>query len=172
MLRSRLQARFLFGMLTAILAMSTMASANAQSRSLEFKVVALAEENSIHRPFVDAAKTWLAKEAAADNFSIDYLHNTAKIDEAFLSGYHLFLQLDYPPYMWTAKAATAFQNYVEKGKGHGPVFEFLVPDVQTAKRRLVAAGCTIQEENASIPRSYIRDPYGVVFNISQARHEK
>jgi type 1 glutamine amidotransferase len=117
MLRSRLQARFLFGMLTAILAMSTMASANAQSRSPEFKVVALAEENSIHRPFVDAAKTWLAKEAAADNFSIDYLHNTAKIDEAFLSGYHLFLQLDYPPYMWTAKAATAFQNYIEKGKG-------------------------------------------------------
>jgi len=66
----------------------------------------------------------------------------------------------------------SFRLYVEKGKGHGPVFEFLVPDVQTAKRRLVAAGCTIQEENASIPRSYIRDPYGVVFNISQARHEK
>jgi type 1 glutamine amidotransferase len=117
MLRSRLQARFLFGILTAILAMPTMASANAQHRSPEFKVVALAEENSIHRPFVDAAKTWLAKEAAADNFSINYIDNTAQIDQAFLSGYQLFVQLDYPPYMWTATAATAFQNYIEKGKG-------------------------------------------------------
>ena len=65
----------------------------------------------------------------------------------------------------------AFCLYVEKGKEHGPVFEFLVPDIQAAKRRLVAAGCTVLEEDASIPRSYIRAPYGVVFNIGQARVE-
>jgi predicted enzyme related to lactoylglutathione lyase len=65
----------------------------------------------------------------------------------------------------------AFCLYVEKGKEHGPVFEFLVPDIQAAKRRLVAAGCTVLEEDASIPRCYIRDPYGVVFNIGQARVE-
>lgn len=65
----------------------------------------------------------------------------------------------------------SFCLYVEKGKGHGPVFEFLVSDVQAAKRRLVAAGCTVQEENASVPRCYIRDPYGVVFNLGQARPE-
>ena len=62
----------------------------------------------------------------------------------------------------------AFRLYVEKGKEHGPVFEFLVPDVQAAKSRLVAAGCTVLEENASIPRCYIRDPYGIVFNIGHA----
>jgi predicted enzyme related to lactoylglutathione lyase len=66
----------------------------------------------------------------------------------------------------------AFCLYVEKGKEHGPVFEFLVPDLQAAKRRLVSAGCTVLEENKSIPRCYIRDPYGVVFNIGQARVEK
>jgi uncharacterized protein len=117
MLRSSVQARFLLGVLTAILAISTAAPANAQTRSPEFKVLALAEENSIHRPFVDAAKIWLAKEAGAGNFSIDYIHNTEKVDEAFLSGYQLFLQLDYPPYMWTATAAQAFQGYIEQGKG-------------------------------------------------------
>jgi hypothetical protein len=63
----------------------------------------------------------------------------------------------------------SFCLYVEKGKAHGPVFEFLVPDVEEAKRRLVAAGCTVQEEDASIPRCYIRDPYGIVFNIGRAR---
>jgi predicted enzyme related to lactoylglutathione lyase len=62
----------------------------------------------------------------------------------------------------------AFCLYVEKGKDHGPVFEFLVADVQATKRKLVAAGCTVQEEDASIPRCYIRDPYGVVFNIGKA----
>jgi predicted enzyme related to lactoylglutathione lyase len=62
----------------------------------------------------------------------------------------------------------AFCLYVEKGKKHGPVFEFLVPNVEAAKRKLIAAGCTVLEENPSLPRCYIRDPYGVVFNIGQA----
>jgi predicted enzyme related to lactoylglutathione lyase len=62
----------------------------------------------------------------------------------------------------------SFCLYVEKGKKHGPVFEFLVPNVQAAKRKLIAAGCTVLEENPSIPRCYIRDPYGVVFNLGQA----
>src|SRR5580658_11374400 len=55
-----------------------------------------------------------------------------------------------------------FCLYVEKGEEHGPVFEFLVPDVQAAKRKLLAAGCVVVEENPSVPRCYIRDPYGVV----------
>jgi predicted enzyme related to lactoylglutathione lyase len=62
----------------------------------------------------------------------------------------------------------AFCLYVERGEEHGPVFEFLVPDVQAEKRRLVAAGCTVLEENASVPRCYIQDPYGIAFNIGQA----
>jgi predicted enzyme related to lactoylglutathione lyase len=62
----------------------------------------------------------------------------------------------------------SFCLYVEKGKEHGPVFDFLVSDVQAQKRRLVAAGCTVLEENASIPRCYIRDPFGLVFNIGHA----
>jgi predicted enzyme related to lactoylglutathione lyase len=66
----------------------------------------------------------------------------------------------------------SFCLYVERGKEHGPVFEFLVPDIQAAKRQLVAAGCTVIEENAAIPRCYIRDPYGMVFNIGQSPGEQ
>jgi hypothetical protein len=62
----------------------------------------------------------------------------------------------------------AFCLYVEKGESHGPVFEFLVPDVQALKQRLVADGCVVLEEDASVPRCYIRDPYGLVFNIGPA----
>jgi len=62
----------------------------------------------------------------------------------------------------------AFCLYIEKGDAHGPVFEFLVPDVQAAKRSLVAAGCSVQEEDAAVPRCYMRDPYGLVFNLAQS----
>jgi catechol 2,3-dioxygenase-like lactoylglutathione lyase family enzyme len=64
----------------------------------------------------------------------------------------------------------SFCLYVERGEEHGPVFEFLVPDVQAAKRRLLAANCTVLEEDPSAPRCYIRDPYGFVFNLGQASH--
>jgi catechol 2,3-dioxygenase-like lactoylglutathione lyase family enzyme len=58
--------------------------------------------------------------------------------------------------------------YVEKGPPHGPVFEFLVADVQAEKHRLLAAGCTLVEEDPSVPRVYVRDPYGITFNIGKA----
>jgi catechol 2,3-dioxygenase-like lactoylglutathione lyase family enzyme len=62
----------------------------------------------------------------------------------------------------------AFRLYVEKGNHPGPVFDFLVPDMEAAKTQLLAAGCMIIDENPAIPRCYIRDPFGLVFNIEQA----
>jgi type 1 glutamine amidotransferase len=114
MSKSNFQARI--SLLAALLTLSFPFATRAQSPP-KFHVLALAEENSIHRPFVEAAKPWLAAESAANNFSIDYIHNTEKIDDTFLSHYQLFLQLDYPPYMWTAKSALAFQKYIEEGRG-------------------------------------------------------
>jgi uncharacterized protein len=83
----------------------------------KFRVVAIAEAGGIHKPFVDAAKIWLAKEAIADGFSIDYIENTDKLDDAFLSQYQLFIQLNYPPYAWKPAAVAAFQRYIEEGRG-------------------------------------------------------
>jgi catechol 2,3-dioxygenase-like lactoylglutathione lyase family enzyme len=62
----------------------------------------------------------------------------------------------------------SFSLYVEKGDDHGPVFEFLVQNVQATKQKFLAAGCTVVEENPSVPRCYIRDPYGLVFNLGKA----
>ena len=92
-------------------------TAFSQAPQPKFHVIALAEANSIHKPFVDAAKAWLTKEASAGAFSIDYIQNTEKIDAAFLSRYQLFIQLDYPPYGWTPAPASAFQKYIEEGRG-------------------------------------------------------
>jgi uncharacterized protein YndB with AHSA1/START domain/predicted enzyme related to lactoylglutathione lyase len=65
--------------------------------------------------------------------------------------------------------AGAFRLYVENGSKHGPVFEFRVPDTDVAKEKLMSAGCTVEEEDPSVPRCYIRDPHGLVFNIEQSR---
>ncbi len=89
----------------------------AQSAAPKFHVIALAEVNSIHRPFVDGAKVWLQQQAIDNNFSVDYIENTDKIDEAFLSHYQLFIQLDYPPYAWKPQAVAAFTKYIEEGRG-------------------------------------------------------
>jgi catechol 2,3-dioxygenase-like lactoylglutathione lyase family enzyme len=59
----------------------------------------------------------------------------------------------------------SFRLYVEKGEAHGPVFDFLVPDVQSAKEQLIASGCTLIEEDPTVPRCYLRDPFGVTFNL-------
>ena len=61
----------------------------------------------------------------------------------------------------------AFRLFVEHGPAHGPVLEFLVDDLAARKAQLVAAGCTVMEEDPSVPRCYIRDPFGLVFNLSQ-----
>ena len=104
--------------LTLVLTLLLLSRAGASQESPpKFRVIAIAEAGGIHKPFVDAAKIWLAKEAVADGFSIDYIENTDKIDDAFLAQYQLFIQLNYPPYAWKPAAVEAFQKYIEQGRG-------------------------------------------------------
>jgi catechol 2,3-dioxygenase-like lactoylglutathione lyase family enzyme len=60
----------------------------------------------------------------------------------------------------------AFTLYVEPGADPTPVFEFETADVNETRDRLLASGCTLVEEDPSVPRCYLRDPLGVVFNLS------
>lgn len=62
----------------------------------------------------------------------------------------------------------SFCLYVERGPAHGPVFEILVNDAAATKAQLLAAGCTLVEEDPAVPRCYMRDPAGLVFNVGQA----
>ena len=65
----------------------------------------------------------------------------------------------------------SFRLYVEAGDAHGPVFDFLVADVAATRDRLLKAGCTLLEEDAGVPRCYLRDPFGMVFNLGTAATE-
>ncbi|MDQ6476820.1 ThuA domain-containing protein [Dyadobacter sp. LHD-138] len=82
-----------------------------------FKVIAIAENGGHHIQYSKAARIWLDKLAAENNFAIDYIENTEKINDAFLSQYQLFIQLDFPPYAWTPTAGAAFEKYIKEAKG-------------------------------------------------------
>jgi hypothetical protein len=61
----------------------------------------------------------------------------------------------------------AFRLYLEQGSLPGPVFEFLVDDVAEARAALIKLGCEVLEDDPAVPRCYLRDPFGLVFNLGK-----
>lgn len=82
-----------------------------------FRVLVLAENGGHHIKYSQAAKLWIDKLAVDSSFTVDYIQNTAPIDENFLNQYQLFIQLDFPPYTWSERSMKAFQDFMNKGKG-------------------------------------------------------
>jgi hypothetical protein len=56
--------------------------------------------------------------------------------------------------------------FIESGPALGPVLEVTVDSVEAAKRRLVASGCKVVKDEPDFPRCYVRDPYGLIYNIT------
>ncbi|MBI2845393.1 MAG: hypothetical protein HYX86_02480 [Chloroflexi bacterium] len=47
----------------------------------------------------------------------------------------------------------------------GPVFEFIVADLEEAKGELLAAGCQVVRWEGKGRPCYMRDPFGFTFNL-------
>jgi type 1 glutamine amidotransferase len=103
--------------LLGVLPLGSSIESPTQKPAAKFNIIVLAEANSIHRSFVNTSNIWLQKQATENNFSIEYIEHSDQIDDAFLSRFQLFIQLDYPPYGWTPKAVAAFTRYIEEGRG-------------------------------------------------------
>jgi hypothetical protein len=56
--------------------------------------------------------------------------------------------------------------FIERGPALGPVLEVTVPNVEEARLRLVKQGCEIIKDEPDFPRCYVRDPYGVIYNLT------
>ena len=65
-----------------------------------------------------------------------------------------------------------FRLFLDKGKSYGPVFEFYVSNLNDAKKMLIENGCRIEVEDLRIPRCYIRDPFGLIFNLAEKSDSK
>ena len=57
--------------------------------------------------------------------------------------------------------------FIEQGPPLGPVLEVTVRDVEEAKIRLVKKGCEIVKDEPHVPRCYVKDPYGLIYNLTE-----
>ena len=55
--------------------------------------------------------------------------------------------------------------FIERGPALGGVLEVTVNDVEEAKARLTKQGCEIVKDEPDFPRCYVRDPYGLIYNL-------
>ncbi len=56
--------------------------------------------------------------------------------------------------------------FIEPGPMLGPVFEVTVNSVEKAKQLLVKVGCVIVKDEPDVPRCYMKDPYGLIYNLT------
>lgn len=56
--------------------------------------------------------------------------------------------------------------FIERGPALGPVLEVTVDNVEEAKLRLVQSGGEIVKDEPEFPRCYIRDPFGLIYNLT------
>ncbi len=57
--------------------------------------------------------------------------------------------------------------FIERGPALGPVLEVTVDSVEEAKRRLVEKGCEIVKDEPDFPRCYVKDPFGLIYNLTR-----
>jgi hypothetical protein len=57
--------------------------------------------------------------------------------------------------------------FIERGPALGPVLEVTVESVEDAKRRLLKHGCQIIKDEPRFPRCYIKDPFGLIYNLTE-----
>ena len=56
--------------------------------------------------------------------------------------------------------------FIERGPILGPVQEVKVGSVEKTKRLLVENGSQIVKDEPEFPRSYVKDPYGLIYNLT------
>jgi predicted enzyme related to lactoylglutathione lyase len=56
--------------------------------------------------------------------------------------------------------------FIERGPALGPVLEVTVDSVEAARRRLIARGCKVVKDEPDFPRTYVQDPFGLIYNLT------
>jgi beta-lactam-binding protein with PASTA domain len=57
--------------------------------------------------------------------------------------------------------------FIEKGPALGPVLEVTVKSVKEAKANLKKKGCKIIKDEPDFPRCYVKDPNGLIYNLTE-----
>jgi predicted enzyme related to lactoylglutathione lyase len=57
--------------------------------------------------------------------------------------------------------------FIERGTKLGPVLEVTVKSVQEAAARLKKHGCKVVKNEPDFPRIYVKDPNGLIYNLTE-----
>jgi len=57
--------------------------------------------------------------------------------------------------------------FIERGPALGPVLEVTVKSVKEATARLKEKGCQVIKDEPDFPRCYVKDPNGLIYNLTQ-----
>jgi hypothetical protein len=57
-------------------------------------------------------------------------------------------------------------EHLERGVALGSVLEVTVENVEEAKARLVRIGGVVIKDEPNFPRCYVKDPYGLTYNLT------
>ena len=57
--------------------------------------------------------------------------------------------------------------FIERGPALGPVLEVTVDSVVAAKMELEKNGCRVINDEPEFPRCYIKDPFGLTYNLRE-----
>jgi beta-lactam-binding protein with PASTA domain len=57
--------------------------------------------------------------------------------------------------------------FIEPGPALGPVLEVTVKNVKEARARLKKKGCRVVKDEPDFPRCYMKDPYGLIYNLTE-----
>lgn len=55
--------------------------------------------------------------------------------------------------------------FIARGPILGAVLEVTVGDVAAARKRLTENGCSVVKDEPEFPRCYVRDPFGLIYNL-------
>lgn len=80
-------------------------------------ILIVSENGGHHKPFTDAAISWLDSVSTSQGFTMTVINNMNDVNADFLKSFNAVVQLDFPPYTWPEAARNAFIEYVEKGLG-------------------------------------------------------
>ena len=104
----------------------------------------------------------------ANTFGSDILIQTANpaLAAAFYVEQLGFTITDPNPQM-IALRGNKINLYIEPGPPLGPVLEVTVADGAESARRLVENGCEIVKNEPEFPWIYVKDPFGLNYNLTQ-----
>jgi catechol 2,3-dioxygenase-like lactoylglutathione lyase family enzyme len=61
--------------------------------------------------------------------------------------------------------AGQFRFFLDKGPSMGPIMEYVVENLESAKEEMLAAGCQIIRWDGKGKPCYMKDPFGLIFNV-------